>query len=103
MYDTLGRFTLVPIKADEAAYKLCRVKSVQMGAHSIPFIATTDGRTIRFADPKIKPNDSVKVDLKTGKIIEHFPFVEEQLACVTGGTAAGRIGRITKVVEHTGT
>ncbi|KAH0577103.1 Ribosomal protein S4 [Spironucleus salmonicida] len=103
MYDILGRFTLVPIKADEAKFKLCRVKSVQTGKHGIPFIGTNDGRTIRFADSKIKVNDTIKIDLATGSIAEHFAFASDMTACITGGSAAGRMGKITQIIENAGT
>ncbi|GFU36390.1 40S ribosomal protein S4, partial [Nephila pilipes] len=47
LYDVKGRFILHRITAEEAKYKLCRVKRVQVGPKGIPFLVTHDARTIR--------------------------------------------------------
>lgn len=49
-----GRFVVHRISKEEAAYKLCKVRRVQFGKGGVPFIATHDGRTIRYPDPDIK-------------------------------------------------
>lgn len=54
VYDAKGRFVVHRITAEEAAYKLCKVRKVQFGKGGIPYIATHDGRTIRYPDPDIK-------------------------------------------------
>ena len=45
VYDTKGRFTVHRISSDEAAYKLGKVKRVQLGKGGIPFLVTHDART----------------------------------------------------------
>ncbi|BAE63517.1 unnamed protein product [Aspergillus oryzae RIB40] len=45
IYDTKGRFTVHRIQAEEAEYKLCKVKRVQLGKGGIPFLVTHDART----------------------------------------------------------
>lgn len=102
MYDTKGRFTIHRITADEAAYKLCKVKKVQLGAKGIPFIVTHDGRTIRYPDPLIKVNDTVKVDIATGKATDFVKFEVGQLAIITGGRNIGRVGTIVQREKHHG-
>ena len=42
------------ITSSEAAYKLCRVKAVSTGPKGVPYIHTSDGRTIRYPDPNAK-------------------------------------------------
>ena len=54
LYDTKGRFVPHRISKEEATYKLCKVKRCQFGKGGVPFIATHDGRTIRYPDPDIK-------------------------------------------------
>ncbi len=39
---------------EEAAYKLLKVVRQQFGKGGVPYIATHDGRTIRYPDPDIK-------------------------------------------------
>ena len=43
-----------------------------MGPKGIPFIVTHDGRTIRFPDPKIKRNDTIRLNLKSNEIMNHY-------------------------------
>merc|ERR1712121_7121 len=67
VYDIKGRFSVHRITAEEAKYKLCKIKKVSVGPKGVPFVVTHDGRTIRYPDPLVKVNDSVQVDLATGK------------------------------------
>ncbi|KAG0237963.1 40S ribosomal protein S4 [Actinomortierella wolfii] len=102
VYDTKGRFTVHRITEEEAKYKLCKVKKVQVGAKGIPFIVTHDGRTLRYPDPLIKVNDTVKLDLETGKFNEFVKFEVGNVAMVTGGRNTGRVGVITHRERHIG-
>ncbi|TEA20144.1 40S ribosomal protein S4 [Colletotrichum sidae] len=102
IYDTKGRFTVHRIQAEEAEYKLGKVKRVQLGRGGIPFLVTHDARTIRYPDPLIKVNDTVKIDLKTGKIQDFIKFDTGSIAMVTGGRNMGRVGVITHRERHDG-
>ncbi|XP_021339550.1 40S ribosomal protein S4-like, partial [Mizuhopecten yessoensis] len=102
LFDTKGRFTIHRITAEEAKYKLCKVKKVQLGAKGIPYMVTHDGRTIRYPDPLIKVNDTVKLDLETGKAAEFIKFEPGNLCCITGGHNVGRVGVITHRERHQG-
>ena len=74
LYDVKGRFILKKLKAEEAKFKLCKIKSRALGPNKIPYIVTHDGRTIRYPDPKINVGDSIKLDLTTNKIVDILPF-----------------------------
>ncbi|SPP76425.1 blast:40S ribosomal protein S4 [Drosophila guanche] len=74
VYDVKGRFTIHRISAEEAKYKLCKVKKNQLGAKGVPFLVTHDGRTIRYPDPLIHANDTVQVDIASGKITDYIKF-----------------------------
>jgi len=116
LYDVKGRFVLHRVTAEEASYKLCRVKSVQTAKKAsigrnpfkhgpesaIPYVVTHDGRTIRYPDPIIKSNDTVKLDLKTNKIIGHLKFEVGNLCYVTRGANMGRIGVLVHTDKHPG-
>ena len=54
LYDVKGRFTVHRIQGIEAKYKLCKVREVKVGPNAVPYLYTTDGRTIRYPDPIIK-------------------------------------------------
>lgn len=55
-------------------YKLCKVKRVSVGPKGVPYINTHDARTIRYPDPLIKVNDTVRVEIATGKIVDFIKF-----------------------------
>jgi len=116
LYDVKGRFVLHRITAQESAYKLCRIQKIakankksigrnpfQVGqAGTIPYAVTHDGRTIRFADPLIKVNDTVKIDIATGKVTGHIKFDIGNLCMVTKGANVGRVGSIVAKDRHPG-
>lgn len=102
VYDVKGRFAIHRITSEEAAYKLGKVVKVQLGKKGIPYIVTHDGRTIRYPDPNIKVNDTVKVDLATGKASSYIKFDAGRLVMVTGGRNLGRVGVIVNRERHEG-
>ncbi|TXG48967.1 hypothetical protein EZV62_024842 [Acer yangbiense] len=75
-------------------FKLCKVRSVQFGQKGIPYLNTYDGRTIRYPDPLIKANDTIKLDLETNKITDFIKFDVGNVVMVTGGRNRGRVGII---------
>jgi len=116
LYDPKGRFVLHRISKEEAAYKLLRVVNVARGSkatigrnpfHSgqagvIPYLTTHDGRTVRFADPAVHVNDTIKFDIASGKQVDHLKFDVGQLAMITRGHNIGRVGSIVSVEKHPG-
>lgn len=55
-------------------YKLCKVRKIIVGTKGIPHLVTHDARTIRYPDPLIKANDTIRIDIETGKITDHVKF-----------------------------
>lgn len=102
VYDTKGRFVLNRISDEEKQFKLCRVKQTSVTKKNIPFCVTHDGRTIRYQDPLIKVNDTLKVEIATGKILSFIKFEIGNTAMVTKGRNCGRIGIISHVERHPG-
>lgn len=122
MYDIKGRFAIHRITAEEAKvmilillcvcclnlvycfiqYKLCKVRRVQTGPKGIPFLTTHDGRTIRYPDPLVKVNDTIQVDIETGKIMDFIKFDSGNLCMITGGRNLGRVGTIINRERHPG-
>ena len=131
MFDVKGRFTVHRISAEEAKvscsyshasslvvytvteffwiflrfhlqYKLGKVKRVALGKKGIPYCVTHDGRTIRYPDPQIGLNDTVQVNIATGKIMDSIKFDIGNLVMATGGRNLGRVGLITHRERHHG-
>lgn len=102
VYDVKGRFTIHRISGEEATYKLCKVKRAQLGQKGVPFIVTHDGRTIRYPDPLIKVNDTIQLNLTTGKVDKFIKFDTGNVAMIVGGRNMGRVGIITHRERHEG-
>ena len=58
--------------------------------------------SIRYPDPAIKVNDTVKIDIATGKIIDFVRFDTGVVAMTTGGRNMGRVGVVTHRERHDG-
>lgn len=102
LYGLKGRFTLHRIDAEESKFKLCKVMKKWLGLKAIPFLSTHDGRTIRYPDPSLSPNDTVKVDVETGKIVDSVKLEVGNMCMATGGANIGRIGEIVSRERHLG-
>jgi small subunit ribosomal protein S4e len=81
---------------------LCKVRYVQFGQKGIPYLNTYDGRTIRYPDPLIKANDTIKIDLETNKIMDFIKFDVDNVVMVTGGRNTERVGVINNREKHKG-
>jgi len=102
LYDTKGRFSLHKISKEESTYKLCRVKKVFKGPKGTPYCITHDGRTLRYPDPDVKTNDSVRVEIPSGKMLDYVKFETGNTAMISGGNNMGRVGVIMHRERHPG-
>jgi small subunit ribosomal protein S4e len=102
LYDVKGRFTIHRITPEEAKYKLLKVRRVAIGNGGAPHIVTHDGRTIRYPDPLIHVNDTVKFDLEQNKITDFVKFDTGNIVMITGGRNMGRAGVIVHREKHIG-
>ena len=125
------RYALHRISDEEKSFKLCRVRRQEVSKKAVPYIATHDGRTIRYPDKEIKVDDVVKVrlnrffliyiakysipdhfivplpyiqqvDIATGKVLDILKFEIGKLAMITKGRNTGRVGTIMHVETHPG-
>ena len=63
---------------------------------------THDGRTIRYPDPHVKLNDTIRLNLESNKIEDYIKFDSGNLVMITGGHNLGRVGTITSRERHPG-
>ena len=56
----------------------------------------------RFPDPDVKANDTVLVNLETGKIENKCKFEVGAMCMIKGGNNTGRVGVITTREKHPG-
>lgn len=102
LFDPKGRFVLNRINKEEASYKLCRVQRVYVSAGKIPVASTRDGRSIRYPDPLVKANDTIKVTIATGKMSDILKFELGALVVIMRGRNAGRVGSLLHIERHDG-
>uniref|UniRef100_A0A1I7YM58 40S ribosomal protein S4 n=1 Tax=Steinernema glaseri TaxID=37863 RepID=A0A1I7YM58_9BILA len=102
LYDVKGRFTVHRITKEEGQFKLCKVNKVSVARKGVPFITTHDARTIRYPDPHVRADDTVVVDIETGKITDYVKFDAGNLCMITGGRNMGRVGIIGHRERHPG-
>jgi len=102
LFDTKGRFVLHRVDDEEKKYKLCKVIKTFVSSNKIPVAVTHDGRTIRYPDPDVKANDSVKVDIASGKMSDILKFEIGSMVMITKGHNAGRIGQLMHMEKHEG-
>jgi len=102
LIDTKGRFIPHKIDSKEAGFKLAKVTKKYIGKSKVPYIATHDGRTMRFQHPDICLNDTVKINLAKGEIEQVVKFQNGAMVLLTGGNNIGRIGILESVEKHPG-
>lgn len=96
LYDVKGRWVFVKLNKKQAQFKLCKIQKKTIGANKICYLVTHDGRTIRFADPDIEINDTIKYDLKNHSIEEFYKMNVGNVVFVMNGNNRGRVG----IVQH---
>jgi len=102
VYDVKGRFAVHAIKPEEAKFKLGRVVSRGLGAKAMPYVVLHDGRTVPYPDPAIAVNDTVKINLETGRIEEFIKFEAGVTVMAIRGRNNGRVGHIVSTERHPG-
>jgi len=102
LYDVKGRFTIHRITPEESKYKLLKVKRIALGLRGVPHVVTHDGRTIRYPDPLVRVNDTIKFDVETNKMTDFIKFDVGTMCLITGGRNMGRVGTILRRERHLG-
>ncbi len=102
----------IPIKKEEASYKLCQIKNKVSVKGGHLQINLHDGRNIlfRIEDPKISPKeivpyntkDTLKISIPNQEILGHIPFKENNLAIVIDGKNMGFYGKIREIIPRFG-
>ena len=85
------------IRCRVAAHVSCPPSTATLQRHSITCYESkyTDCASVRYPDPAIKVNDTVKIELSTGKILDFVKFDTGAVAMATGGRNMGRVGVVT--------
>lgn len=90
------KFKIHKITSEESQFRISKVVSKHT-YEGVPLTHTMDGFNFKFSDPAIKIDDTVKIDLKTNKIVSSITLEVGKLAYVFAGPQSGRIGTVTKI------
>jgi len=101
LFDPKGRFLLHKLSAEEATFKLAKVRQITKFLGRT-MCYTECGRSIRFPHPELEAGDTIQLSLPEGRIQKFIKFSVGNLCTTTGGRNRGRIGVITSVEKHPG-
>ncbi len=91
------------IRKEESKIKPCRVKVKKMIKGGILQFTLHDGRNLLENDVergcKIKPGDTLVLDLEKKKVLDHLPLEKGVTAIITGGKRAGTVGKINDITH----
>ena len=102
LYNEKGKLTAFPIKKEEAnikpegiiGKKVLRKKKIQ--------INLSDGKNILSDEKKYKVNDTITLELSSGKIVDHFKFEEGSIIYIKEGNKLGKVGKIKSIDKDQG-
>ncbi|MBS3060787.1 MAG: 30S ribosomal protein S4e [DPANN group archaeon] len=97
-YTQKGRVTLQKADQKNAGFKLCRIRGKKILRKGKTQLNLHDGRNIITDDKKYKVGDVVKLEIPEQKITDHYPLIENNMAYVTRGKHAGKIGVIAQTI-----
>jgi len=102
LYTVGKKFCLQNITEQEAKFKICRVDNRRMENKAILTLTTSDGRTIKYADPDIKVGDSIKFDLEKQEMVEFYRLEVGKTGFAFRGKNIGCVGIIREIKDHVG-
>ncbi len=102
LYNAKGRFVFIKLKKKEASFKLCRVQKKAIGPNKVCYFVTHDGRTLRYIDPSVEMNDTVKLNLEDNTVSEHFKMKVNNVVYVMNGNNRGRVGVVKHISKFAG-
>ena len=97
LVDTLGRLHLVPIPADQAAWKLCRVEDKTTLRGGKFQLNLHDGRNVLIPKNEYATGTTLKVGVPKQSVIGQYPMEPGCVALLTGGQHVGEIGHVERV------
>ena len=95
MYEN-RKISIEEINEKDAGMKICKIIGQTSLKKGIMQINCSDGRNFILKE-KVNVNDSVAVDLKTGKIAKIIPMKSGTNVWIIGGAHAGEKGKISEI------
>jgi len=96
LYDQRGKLTLIPIKASESKWKLCRIENKTIIKGKKTQLNLHDGRNIIVKKDEYKTGDVLKIEFKDTKISDKFEYKTGAVSLIIGGSHIGEIANLDK-------
>lgn len=90
------KFKLHKITSEEAKFRISKVISKHIN-EGIPLTHTLDGYNLKFVDPSVSIEDTVKIDISNNKVVCNLSLSVGKTAYVYSGPSSGRIGVIKRI------
>jgi small subunit ribosomal protein S4e len=96
--NTRGKLTLVKIPSPEAGIKIGQVRAKHSVRSGKVEVTLHDGRNLLVAaTTPYRVGDSLKIEVPTQKVVDHYKLAPGVLAYVAGGSHVGQLARVEKV------
>lgn len=92
-----GKFTLEPIDADTAGWKLSRVENKTTVKGGLVQLNMHDGRNILLEKDNYRTGDVLKIAVPSQEILESFPLGADAVAMVISGNHAGDTATVAEL------
>ncbi|TLZ65041.1 MAG: 30S ribosomal protein S4e [Methanobacteriota archaeon] len=97
LVDSIGRLHLVPIDAEQAQWKLCRIEGKTTQRGGVTQVNLHDGRNLLLPKNEYATGTTLKVGLPKQGILGTFPMEPGATALLIGGQHVGEIGHVERV------
>lgn len=91
-----GKLTVVPISADEAKFKLCRIENKTIISGGKTQLNLSGGRNITLGENKYTVGDTLKIEVPEQKITGHYSSKKGSHVLVVSGSQSGRTEQIAE-------
>ena len=96
--DRRGKLVLASIPSTEAAVKIGRVRFKHAAKGGKVELTLHDGRNLLLpASTSYRVGDSLKIEVPSQKVVEHFSLKPGVLAYVAGGSHVGELARVDRI------
>ena len=97
LFDRRGKLTLMPIKTNEANWKLCRIEDKKILKGKQMQINLHDGRNKIIKKDEYKTGDVLKISFKDQKIEDTYKFEKGAVSMIIGGSHIGELANIEEL------
>lgn len=94
LFDRRGKLTLVPVKTDEAKWKLCRIENKTIVKRKQLQLNLHDGRNKIVKKDEYKTGDVLKINFEDQKIDDVYKFEKGVISIIIGGSHIGEVANI---------